>query len=191
MEETIRALGVIQKPGQVTELRALGVSTPNYRRPHTVSGYYDDPKALARDAMHLSPDSKGVYFVPNDVNPALLAPSSNRVRAVNQEPLTSDGDIILRRWLPVDIDATRPSGISSTDVEHDAAIDKARQIRAALAERGWPQPILADSGNGAHLLYRVHLPSDDGGLVQRILQGLSSMFDDERSQVDTSVHKGR
>ena len=142
-EETVRAMQLILVPGQVTELRALGVSTPDYQRPHTVSGYFDDREALAREAMQLSPCSKGVYFVPNVLNPALLARVANHVRPVNQEPLTSDSDIIARRWLLVDIDAKRPSGISSTDAEHDAAIAKARQIREALADNGWPTAAMA------------------------------------------------
>lgn len=190
VEETIRAMNLILEPGQVTELRALGVSTESYRRPHTVSGYFDfdNIEVLARAAIELSPYSKGVYFIPNPVNTALLARAANHVCPINQEPLTSDSDITARRWLLVDIDAKRPSGISSTDAEHNAAIDKARQILDVLGGKGWPQPILADSGNGAHLLYRVDLPVNGGDLVKRILQGLAVMFDDEHSEVDTSVH---
>jgi len=187
-EETVRAMRLILEPGQVTELRALGVSTSDYKRPHTVSGYFDDAEALAREAEQLTPYANGVYFIPNVVNPALLARAENRVRPVGQEPLTSDKDIVARRWLLVDIDAKRPSGISSTNSEHDAAITKARQIREVLAGKGWPQPILADSGNGAHLMYRIDLPVDDEGLVKRILEGLSLQFDDEHSHVDTTVH---
>jgi hypothetical protein len=185
--ETIRAMKLILAPGQVTELRALGVSTLAYRRPHTVSGYFDDIEALAQEATEVAPYSTGVYFTPNLLNPALLARASNRVRDVNQEPLSSDGDVVARRWLLVDIDAIRPAGISSTDAEHDAAIAKAGVIREALAARGWPQPILADSGNGAHLLYRIDLPADDGGVVKRALEALAAEFDDENSHVDTKV----
>ena len=44
--EVHRALTLLLQPGQVTELRALDVSTPSYRRPHTVAGYFDDVDAL-------------------------------------------------------------------------------------------------------------------------------------------------
>ncbi len=186
-QETVRAMDLIMAPGQVAELRALGVSTPEYRRTHTVSGYFDDIEALAHAAMEVAPYAAGVYFTPNPVNPALLARAANRARAVNQEPLSSDSDVVARRWLLVDIDAIRPAGISATDAEHDAASDKAKVIRDALAARGWPQPILADSGNGAHLLYRVDLPVDDGGVVKRALEALAAEFDDDQSHVDTKV----
>ena len=81
-QETVRAMKLIMAPGQVTELRALGVSTPEYRRTHTVSGYFDDirsPGAGGRWRLH--PDAMGVYFTPNPVNPALLARAANRARA--------------------------------------------------------------------------------------------------------------
>jgi hypothetical protein len=37
------------------------------------------------------------------------------------------------------------------------AIDAASRIAGYLAEQGFPEPIKADSGNGAHLLYRTDL----------------------------------
>src|SRR5262249_39747748 len=46
--QILRALYLRSEPGQGVELRALVVSTPDYRRPHTVSGCYDDPEALVR-----------------------------------------------------------------------------------------------------------------------------------------------
>ena len=58
-------------------------------------------------------------------------------------------------------------GISSSDDEHTAALERAMAIRDELSKRGWPEPIFADSGNGGHLLYQVDLPRDDGGLVER------------------------
>jgi hypothetical protein len=185
--ETVRAMELIIAPGQVTELRALGVSTPEYRRTHTVSGYFDDIHALAQAAVQIAPNAMGVYFTPNPLNPALLARAANRARPINQEPLSSDSDVVARSWLLIDIDAIRPAGISSTDPEHDAAITKAKSVREALTARGWSQPILADSGNGAHLLYRVDLPVDDGGMVKRALEALAAEFDDDQSHVDTKV----
>ena len=52
---------------------------------------------------------------------------------------------------------------------------------------GWPTPIIADSGNGWHLLYRIDLPGDDGGLVHRVLQVLAKRFNDESVTIDTKV----
>ena len=51
---------------------------------------------------------------------------------------------------------------------------------------GWPAPVLADSGNGAHLLYRIDLPNDDESrdLVKHCLEVLASVFNDAVAQVD-------
>lgn len=181
------ALGAILEPGQVTELRALGV--PNGYRRATVSGYFDAVGALAAAAANLDQrGAKGVYFIPNPVKPALLARAKNRFRAISDnEPTTSDADILSRRWLLIDCDPVRPAGISSSAEEHAAAIERARAIRNAMAAAGWPAPILADSGNGAHLLFRVDLLVDDGGLVRRCLEALAARFGDERISIDRKV----
>jgi hypothetical protein len=57
-----------------------------------------------------------------------------------------------------------------------------------LTGEGWPEPIHADSGNGAHLLYRVDLPADDGGLIERCLKALAARFNSDMVHVDQSVH---
>jgi hypothetical protein len=182
------ALHRILAPGQVTELRALGVVTPKFRRPHTVSGYFDDMTKLADEACALEQYAKGVYFTPNPVNPALLARAVNRVRIMDdRDPTTSDADIACRRWLLIDIDPVRPAGISASDEEHQAALDKARVIRDTLRRDGWPAPLIGDSGNGAHLLYRIDLPADDDGLVKRCLEALAFWFDDETTTIDRAV----
>jgi len=180
------AMRLILLPGQVTELRALDVSTPAYRRPHVVSGFFDDVEKMAKAAVNIE-GAKGIYFIPNRINPALLARANNRARPIDREPLTSDADITRRLWLLIDLDAKRPAGISSTEGEHGAAIERARTIRDALAGEGWSPPILADSGNGAHLLYSIDLPIDDGGLVQRCLQALEFRFGDAVVCVDENV----
>lgn len=113
--EIRRALVVLCQPGDVVELRALDVGGK------TVAGYFDDHAKLAADATKLSGQAAGIYVVLNQLAPALLARSANRL-TIGPQNLTQDKDIIRRRYLPVDIDAKRPSGISATDAEHEAAI---------------------------------------------------------------------
>lgn len=186
--EIRRALDLLLRPGQVTELRALEVSTRDYRRPHTASGYFDDREALVAAAADLSLHAKGIYIIPNPVNAALLARAMNRVRAVtDRDSLTGDASVHARRWLLIDGDPRRPAGISSTDGEHALAIERVRQIRETLAAEGWPDPLLADSGNGGHLLYPIALPRDDGGVVKRVLEALAFRFDDEAVLIDQTV----
>ncbi|HDS62888.1 MAG TPA: hypothetical protein ENN52_01920, partial [Methanofollis liminatans] len=179
------ALAALFPAGGVVEVRALADR-------FTHSGYFDDLAKLASavDPLDADPEVRGIYVTLNEVNPALLARRSNRVkmRLTRSDPTTSDADILRRRWLPIDLDPVRPSGVSSTEAEHDAAIRKADEIALWLSDRGFPAPIRADSGNGAHLLYRIDLPPDDGGLVKGVLTTLDALFSDEHVAVDTTNH---
>ena len=74
---------------------------------------------------------------------------------------TNDTQIVARRWLLIDADPVRPSGISATDAEKAEALVVIAAVRAHLAGLGWPAGLLADSGNGYHASYRVDLPADD------------------------------
>ncbi len=112
LPEIRRALAVLCQPGDVVELRALDVGGK------TVAGYFGDHAKLAEAAAKLSGSAAGVYVVLNTITPALLARSANRI-TIGPRNLTSDGDILSRRWLPIDIDARRPAGISSTNAEHE------------------------------------------------------------------------
>lgn len=177
--EIRRALQLLLEPEQVAELRVL-----NTRR-GTVSGYFNNLGKLAPPAANLSGQAPGVYVTLNPINPDLLARANNRVREYVKET-TSDADILARRWLPIDLDAVRPAGISSTSLEHEAALDKARHVREHLRANGWPEPIYADSGNGAHLLYRVNLANDRASrtVVEGCLKALAFRFDDSAVHVD-------
>jgi hypothetical protein len=135
-------------------------------------------------------ESTGIYVTLNPVNPALLARRANRVkrRLGARDATTADGDILRRRWLPIDVDPVRPSGVSATGEEHRAACATVQAIRDALAEEGWPAPVVADSGNGGHLLYRVDLPNDDEStaLVRDVLVALDARFSNDAAKVDTA-----
>jgi hypothetical protein len=170
------------EPGAVVELRAFNDGK-------TTSGYYNDRAALAVEAGKLEDRGHTVYVTLNEVNPALLSRAANRARKVYREPLTSDADIFRRRWLPLDLDPKRPSGVSATDEEKEAARGRASEVREHLKARGWPEPVYGDSGNGYHLLYQVDLPNDAESLVlvRGVLEGLSFKFSDELVSVDTTT----
>ena len=186
-EEIVRALTLWFQPGDVFEIRALGATTGMNNRPHTESGYFDyDHAAEAADAIGKIRTADGIYVSINPVKRDLLARAVYKLRFGKDLQTTADGNVERRRWLLVDCDPVRESGIASTDAEHDLAIGKAKEIRDGLASLGWPSPVLTDSGNGAHLFYRVDLPADDGGLVQSVLSVLHTASD-EHVEVDVSV----
>lgn len=186
-DQIIQMLKLVTEPGQVVELRALGVSVSGYSTLRTVVGFFDSIDALAAEAVKLIPSAKGIYFTINPVAPELLARCANQVQLASSGSCASAQNIVCRRLLLVDLDPVRPSDISSTDAEHEAAIAKARSIKAELQDKGWPDPIITDSGNGTHLLFRVDLPCDDGDLIKRTLKALAFWFNDEAVVIDEAV----
>ena len=95
--------------------------------------------------------------------------------------------------MPLDFDAVRVDGVSSTHAEKAAAKQRAIDCRAYLTDRGWPAPIFADSGNGYHLLFPIDLVVDRAKstgergktLVERVLKSLSVLFSDDVVKLDT------
>lgn len=182
LAEMVRSLKLIASPGGVIEVRILqqdGVTT---------SGYYDEAnfELAARHIVGAQQKAKSVYVTLNQIDPALHARAYNRLqdRAKN---LTADHHVQQRLWLLVDADPIRVSEVSSTDDQHTASIEAAKRIATVLFNLyKWPVPVLADSGNGGHLLYRIDLPNDDESklLCQRVLQALAAKFDTPVVAVD-------
>lgn len=183
IEQTLVALHQL---GQVLELRILETG-----HTATVAGYFDDFALLATAAAQWSGRGQGVYTLLNPCDPALLARSPNRLTLrVAKGALSKDGDMCARRWLPIDCDPVRLQGISSTAAEHEAALQRAQTCRVWLRQQGWPEPIAADSGNGAHLLYRVALPNDATSkvLLRHCLKALANRFSDDAVKLDTGMY---
>ena len=185
--EVLKALAKIIERRAVFEVRALDAQLCGSRRTGTVSGYFDNADACLNELEKLT-TAKGIYFTLNPVNAALLARRANRLDYAEKNATTNDQHILQRRWLLLDVDAQRPSGISASDSEKKAAHKKALEIHEYLKDRGWPLPMAADSGNGYHLLYRIDLPCDDGKVLEQVLTALADRFDGDGVKLDRSVH---
>jgi len=184
-DEITKGIQALFHRGDVVEMRI-----PNAGRFRTISGYFNNSKDLAAAIREWSgkPGIEAVYCTLNPVNPALHARAYNRAQTY-AKATTADKDILLRRWLLVDADPVRPAGVSSTDAEKRAAKERIRQVREYLRQQGWPEPIVADSGNGYHLLYLVDLPNDDESskLLESCLKALAAKFNDAQVTIDETV----
>jgi P4 family phage/plasmid primase-like protien len=182
--EIERSISLLCEQGAVYELRI-----PDGGPARTVSGYFNDLEKLIAAVVRWDGKAPGIYATINPVELALLSRSWNCTHE-HAKNTTADKNITRRRRFLVDADPVRPAGISSTDEEKAAAHEVALAVREYLSSCGWPAPILADSGNGYHLLYRVDLPNDDDSkrLIENCLKALAARFDTPAVSVDRGVY---
>ncbi len=183
--EIRRAIELLHPEG-VVELRALF----QRGRKRTAAGYFDGEHRaeLVDAAAELNADGAAVYFNLNPLDPQLLGRYANRIEDYAQATAT-DANVTRRQWLLIDLDPTRPKDTSATDAQLEAAKATGRAVYAELQERGWPKPIVAESGNGLHFLFWVDLPNNDEArdLIKSGLEALAQKFDSGAVKVDRSV----
>lgn len=183
-EDIASTLDLFFQEASITELRILDSGRG------TVSGYFNDIGKLASVVTAWDNNKKGqIYFIPNPLNPKLLARSCNHLTEFAKHT-TTDADVLMRHWWLVDFDPIRPSGISATASEHESALAMSKEVGRFLRTLGWPDAVFSDSGNGAHLCYTVNLPNDTSSqaLLKRCLEALDFQFSDEKVQVDVGTY---
>jgi len=183
------------KPGEVVEVRILGAQGKSqawgyeYAR-GTISGYFDDhaPFIQCVQAADKEPHV-GVYFTLQVIDSRLIGRAFNRLKPA--KVTTSDQNVVAYRWLPIDIDPKRPSGISSSQAELDRALNMRVPVMEWLEKKyNFKNPIQACSGNGAHLLYRLQdLPNTDEttSSIKSILTACSDALSNSDVDIDTTV----
>jgi hypothetical protein len=173
-------------PDTIIEIRTLTA----YRGFASV-GYFNDPVLAAN--IIVNSDNEGIagaYATLNPVTPEAFARCSNRMVSGKAAVFTHDKEILERRELLLDFDPVRLSGISSTEAEHQAALDFMVKVTDALTFLyGWPAPCLIDSGNGGHARYRLERLANTleiTELVKNVLRVLDHKYSNERVTIDKS-----
>jgi hypothetical protein len=184
LREIQRAIAVLHEPGQVVEVRVPG-------KFGVISGYYDDHGKLAKAVQQLSDSGKheAVYYTLNCCDGALLTRRAKNQHHYDVKKTTSDAEIARRRWLLIDLDPKRLKGVSATAEEKLAAKELALKVARTLCKEGWPSPVIALSGNGYHLLYRVDEPNDaeTTELFKKCLEAIAAKFPSDAVDVDKQV----
>lgn len=154
-----------------------------------INGYFSDFD-LAADLIlkiDIEAEPSGIYFLQNECDRSLHARSYNRFQAGIGR--TKGSEITKLTNLLVDFDPIRPTGISSTDNEHQLALGAADKGMDCLSELGWPEPLKADSGNGAHLNYQIDLENtaENVELISKCLKAISAKLNPQGVDIDLSV----
>lgn len=154
----------------------------------TYSGYFKNVDVLLKELKKFNGKSQ-FYFVFNSIKDACYSREQCEKFVERAKQTTSDNDIARRRWVLIDLDPRRASGVGSTAEEKNFARDKANKIYSFLKDIGFSEPVCCDSGNGYHLLYNVDMANKDEEktLVKTFLEAIDVLFTDDNVDVDTSV----
>ena len=191
----IEVWNLFTKPGEVVEIRLLGAFGKNRAwgggfAKGTVSGYFDNHTDFCKCLKMVDQaECHGVYNTIQVIDPRLIGRALNRLKAADKT--TADNNVISYRWVPIDLDANRPSGISSSDSELKHAMLMREEVAEwVVSNMGLSSPVKGMSGNGGHLLFRLpDIPAnkDSETYIQKTLQGLHKRFSDDQVSIDTSV----
>jgi hypothetical protein len=179
IEEVRRALTILPDPEFAVELQCFPSA-----KTHVVPAA--DVAGNCRLIEEMAPGSEGVYWMLNPL-PLDLAGKLEPGKGAKI------ADIVRRRWLLIDVDRIKTpedKNLSATEAEKEACRTLALAVLEFLTGLGWPQPVLIDSGNGFHLLFRIDLPADDASrvLLRKLLKALGEKFDTASAEIDQKVH---
>lgn len=182
IEEIKKSIEILKPNNQLYEIRILNKTNK------PISGYFKGTDNIEKAFKTVDLRDANVFITLNKINDACYSRTQHECFR-QSKVTTSDSDIVSYDWLLIDIDPNRPSDISSTKSELEAAKSKAGDIYRYLKRKNFTEPIVALSGNGIHLLYCISLNHTDENkqLVENCLKALDFMFSDDVVSIDTSV----
>lgn len=161
------------------------------------AGVFDSEDALDK-ALNKKTIQKA-YTVLNELKEeAYDRLSVNKLAPTKKGQGISAKDISYYRFFLVDLDVVglQVGGEkrNATDDEHAKALKVAESVEKFLTTMNFPKPILIDSGNGYHLLYKVHMKAsqENERMLKNCLIAIGEQVDTNTVKVDTVVYdRGR
>lgn len=179
----VRKTIALMKPnGQLFEIRVV------YDDKRTMSGYFRDADTLMTAIDRDIRDFNGCnfYMTVNALNDSCYARDQHDKFLLKTKATTSDKDVEGYDWLFIDLDPVRPTGTSSTDEQLKLAKDAGNRVYFFMKQLGFSKPLMAYSGNGVHLMYKIFLDNtaENRQLIEKALKTLDMMFSTDKVQVD-------
>lgn len=183
-EITIRQWYDTFKSGE--ELVEVRIVDNAYKR--TYSGYFTDVNTLLNEIRKY--DNCNIYFTLNAINPACYDREQHDRIVTKPKSTTSDNDIVGRDWILIDIDTKKPSDTNSTDEEKEMAKEVVNNVFKFLRDEGFEKPVVCDSGNGFHLLYKIAMKNSNENttICKEFLQVLDMLFSNSNVEIDCTTH---
>lgn len=181
--EIRKAVAVLHPDGELFEVRMISGRW-------NASGYFTDAETLIQQLRkYEDKPNVNTYLTLQAVHHDCYARKQHDRIIEKPTETTSDNNIAGYEWFMIDLDPKRASGISSSDAELNAAKQKANEIYRYMRSQGWSAPVIAESGNGVHLLYRVQIKAtkETAKDVENALKALDMLFSDNVIDVDTTT----
>ena len=179
MDITMSWLSLLHDPDEIIEIRSIDPKP-------VVSGYFRaDSKAIAAELARYP--RRTFYQTMNRIDEGCYSREQHERLVERPKETTTDADINGIQWILVDADPVRPSGISASTAEKEAARRVAATTMKKLMSMGFSEPIVGDSGNGYHLLFKVYASPDDKQVIADFLSVLDMWFSTEKVKIDTAV----
>lgn len=179
--ELRKALALLNPDGKLFEIRLM-----RKQPKQTISGYFKDIDTAVEGLKKLDLRGFNCYITLNEIKDECYS-RLQRDKFRIPESTTSDTDITHYDWLFIDLDPVRVSEVSSSNEELEQAHALAKKVYGYLKQRGFEDPLVAMSGNGFHLLYRIQLTNtpESKSIIERCLKALALMFNTDGVKIDT------
>ena len=173
---------VFKDNNELVEIRILDPETKR-----SYSGYFTDIETILREIKRY--EKSNIYFTLNVIDPACYSREQHDKISTRPKSTTSDNEIIARKWCLIDIDCEKPSDTNSTDEEKELAKEVVNNVYKFLRDEGFEQPVICDSSNGFHLLYRQAMISNTQNTetMKNFLKVLDMYFSTDKVKIDCST----
>lgn len=167
------------------ELVEIRILDPNTKKSY--SGYFTDIETLLKAVKPY--EYCNIYFTLNIIDNACYSREQHDKISTRPKSTTSDNEIIARKWCLIDVDCEKPSDTNSTDEEKELAKQVVNNIYKFLRDEGFEQPVICDSANGFHLLYKQAMISSPQNTetMKKFLQVLDMYFSTDKVKVDCTT----
>lgn len=180
--EIRKTISLMKFEGELFEIRILKNDGK------ILSGYFNDVDIFINNLRKQNLKGSNVYITLNEPNKACFSREQKNcfMEVKKTIPTTSDSDVYAYDWLMIDLDPSRPTKTSSSDEEVDRAKALGNKIYAYMKDLGFNKPLMAFSGNGVHLLYRVNMDisKENKALMEKSLKALDYLFSSDGIEVD-------
>ena len=182
-EYTIRLwYDIFKDNNELVEIRILD---PNTKKSY--SGYFTDVDTILKSIKPY--EQCNIYFTLNVINDACYSREQHDHISTRPKSTTSDNEILARKWCLIDIDCEKPADTNSSDEEKLLAQQVVNNVFKFLRDEGFEQPVICDSANGYHLLYKQAMVStpENTETMKNFLKVLDMYFSTDKVKIDCST----